>query len=888
MGKRKGRRPAAKARGGAGGGGRELRPESEPEAEKIEEEAEGESDFCFVCKDGGDLRLCDYRNCHKAYHPHCVGEGEDFLKSDDEFICRWHQCFICKRRSCFRCLCCPGNSVCRACLTQADFVQVGNQTKGFCANCLRLAIMIEENVEVDSDGEKVDFGDKSTYEFLFKDYWEIIKEKEGLTLDNLQEVHACLDCNRENFRKEQSSDDDFLGNIDDGDDEPIHPSNKVKALKKQGKSKKNAYVGWGSKELIEFLTSIGKDASKSLDQFGAAEAVKEYIRQKGLSQKDKKKYVKCDDKLLPLFRKKEIRFTKIYSLLERHIAANATSEDETLASSEDNSDSFRKKKSRTMTSEPSTPKGISERYRRCFASLVRDNIKLIYLRKSLVMDMLKQPETFENKVIGCFVRVKNDPKYCTYHRPKTMYQLGQVTGIGKSSEEYKIRDISTNMLLRISSCWSEVKISMLSDEDFEEDECEDLRLLVKKEHSQRHTVAELEEKVRKVHRDIVSHGIDKELQRLEKLIEVANEKGWRYEYPCQIKIFWSFNDDIFTMHGYIERRRLLRTPSERQRLLEEVPQVIADLEDTKDPELLVETSDKSFQIDVSVLQGSSGEGAVCLESCSQEISKGASEEKAHCLKSCSEDKSKGANEKAGCLKSCPEEKFEDTNEQTVCFRSCSEENPKATEADACTRITCVQNQAIAVKCNAAGGTPRTYAQNKDTQGSKDNAAGDRLEMDVQKKGTEVKCNAAGDAPRTYAQNKGTQGSEDNAASDRLEMHVQKKGTEATAAGIPDDVIIIDDDDDEDEDYSLPDEGANITVDLDANKSRDTDMVQHQTRHGAVWFYTDPQNDVQGPFPLEMLRRWKEDEYFDDDFIVWRAGQSSDSAILLTDALRLKR
>jgi hypothetical protein len=66
------------------------------------------------------------------------------------------------------------------------------------------------------------------------------------------------------------------------------------------------------------------------------------------------------------------------------------------------------------------------------------------------------------------------------------------------------------------------------------------------------------------------------------------------------------------------------------------------------------------------------------------------------------------------------------------------------------------------------------------------------------------------------------------------------------------------------------------------------MVQHETRHAAVWFYTDPQNDVQGPFPLEMLRRWKEDEYFDDDFRVWRAGQSSDSAILLTDALRLKR
>jgi hypothetical protein len=48
---------------------------------------------------------------------------------------------------------------------------------------------------------------------------------------------------------------------------------------------------------------------------------------------------------------------------------------------------------------------------------------------------------------------------------------GYLTGIRKSSEEYKISeksDVSTNILLRISSCWSEVKISMLSDEDFDE------------------------------------------------------------------------------------------------------------------------------------------------------------------------------------------------------------------------------------------------------------------------------------------------------------------------------------------------------------------------------------------------------------------------------------
>jgi hypothetical protein len=325
---------------------------------------------------------------------------------------------------------------------QAEFVPVMRQTMGFCNNCLRMAIMIEKNVDVDSDGERVDFSDRETYEFLFKDYWDIIREKEGLTLDNMREAYTLLrsglNCNElSDMEKlpnsEQSSDDDFLGNSDD-DDEPVYPSvsngtsNKVKTILKEGKTKKQVYVGWGSIELIGFMSSIGKDTSKPLDQFGAAEVVKQYIRQNDLLQKDKKKQVICDGKLWSLFRKSKLKYNKIYSLLEKHIAENITPEDESLDSSEDNTDSIMERKSRIMNSELSTPEEVSERYRRCFASLVRENIKLIYLRRTLVIDLLKQPDTFECKVIGCFVRVKNDPREYSRHKPQKLYQLGQVTG----------------------------------------------------------------------------------------------------------------------------------------------------------------------------------------------------------------------------------------------------------------------------------------------------------------------------------------------------------------------------------------------------------------------------------------------------------------------------
>jgi hypothetical protein len=106
-----------------------------------------------------------------------------------------------------------------------------------------------------------------------------------------------------------------------------------------------------------------------------------------------------------------------------------------------------------------------------------------------------------------------------------------------------------------------------------------------------------------------------------------------------------------------------------------------------------------------------------------------------------------------------------------------------------------------------------------------------------------------------------------------------------AAGITAEIIIIDDDDDDD---TTHDDGANTSVvDLDAGKSRDTRMVSHETWRTAMWYYLDPQDHEQGPFAMELLRGWKEAGYFDDDFRVWRAGQSIDSAILLTDALRLK-
>lgn len=53
---------------------------------------------------------------------------------------------------------------------------------------------------------------------------------------------------------------------------------------------------------------------------------------------------------------------------------------------------------------------------------------------------------------------------------------------------------------------------------------------------------------------------------------------------------------------------------------------------------------------------------------------------------------------------------------------------------------------------------------------------------------------------------------------------------------------------------------------------------------AIWCYTDPSGNEQGPFSLASLRNWKEFGYFDDDFKVWKAGEREGDGVLLAAVL----
>ncbi|KAG0500572.1 hypothetical protein HPP92_000644 [Vanilla planifolia] len=176
-----------------------------------------------------------------------------------------------------------------------------------------MAKLIEENADVDSDGDVVDFNDTDTFEFLFKDYWIIVKEKEGLSLAILQSADALLK-RGEKFKvlsdpDEHSEDQQEFEETDDecSPKDFKRKYNYTKMAEEKSKSKKRTYIGWASKELIDFLSSLGKDTHVPLAQPDVYEIVKEYIQSKNLLHHDKKKkkHVFCDANLLPIFRRKK-------------------------------------------------------------------------------------------------------------------------------------------------------------------------------------------------------------------------------------------------------------------------------------------------------------------------------------------------------------------------------------------------------------------------------------------------------------------------------------------------------------------------------------------------------------------------------------------------------
>ncbi|TKY47341.1 125 kDa kinesin-related protein [Spatholobus suberectus] len=497
--------------------------------------------------------VCDYRDCLKAYHPHCVDKEDSFLENGSKWTCNSHFCSLCHKASKFRCFCCP-KAVCGNCIYDAEFATVKG-LKGFCSHCSKLAHLIEENADVDSDGEKVDFKDRDTYEFLFSEYYEIIKEEEGLNSQHAYSAHRFF----KNGKNKCDLDQDEIGEGQDdtGDSEDVSNfiatdcdelndtagsksvrkkkgMKKLNSMKGKVKDKKKEFIGWASRSLIEFLQYISKDTSKEFSEHDVTSIIIEYCRENKLFDPVKKRKIHCDAQLRSLLGRKSVNRNSIQNLLVPHFAENLEEMDAISSSSEyvDYNEPFNFSRKRKLISSTKShhPNLVSEEHQSCFAAIVSSNLKLVYLKRSLVDELSKQPETFDSKVLGSYVRVKSDPHD---YLQKNSHLLVQVVGINRS---LKNDEINKEIMLQLSNVPKNVPICKISDDDFSEEECQDLYHRMRNGLLKQPTILELQQKARSLHEDIIKHWIPRELVLLQNRIDQANEKGWRREYPFMICI----------------------------------------------------------------------------------------------------------------------------------------------------------------------------------------------------------------------------------------------------------------------------------------------------------------------------------------------------------------
>ncbi|KAI8018079.1 Zinc finger CCCH domain-containing protein 44 [Camellia lanceoleosa] len=565
--------------------GRPPRGQAKPPPAK---KPKDEEDVCFICFDGGSLVLCDRRGCPKAYHPACIKRDEAFFRSRVKWNCGWHICSRCQKAAHYMCYTCT-YSLCKACTKGADYLCV-RENKGFCTTCMRTIMLIENNDQGNKEAAQVDFDDKSSWEYLFKVYWIYLKEKLSLTLDELTHARNPWKAAASVARKGQSLDVHYGGNDDKGS-MAVNPSGHLEAnnsnrtkeqpkLPNKGDSLSmdksisdsgNTSVGstkWASKELLEFVAHMRNGDTSVLSQFEVQGLLLDHIKTNNLRDPNQKSQIICDLRLGTLFGKPHVDHTEMLKLLESHfltkedsqkivIRGNVVDSVVSQVEGDGNNDNLlimgkdTKSKTRRKGEESGPQTNLDE-----YAAIDVHNINLIYLRRDLMESLIVDNGKFHDKVVGSIVRIR----IFSSDQKQDVYRLVQVVGTCKVAP-YKIGERTADATLEILNLDKKEAISIdaISNQEFSEDECRGLRQSIKCGLVKQFTVGQVQEKAMALQEVRLNDYLETEEMRLSHLRDQASEKGHKNEFrEC------------------VEKIELLMSPEERQRRLNEIPEVHVD------------------------------------------------------------------------------------------------------------------------------------------------------------------------------------------------------------------------------------------------------------------------------------------------------------------------
>ncbi|KAL1569544.1 zinc finger CCCH domain-containing protein 44-like [Salvia divinorum] len=621
-----------------------------PKRMKVEVE---EEDVCFICFDGGSLVLCDRKGCPKAYHPACIKRDEAFFQSKAKWNCGWHICSVCQKASYFTCYTCT-YSLCKSCIKNEDFLCVrGN--KGFCSTCIKPIMLIENKDQATNDSIKVDFDDKLSWEYLFKMYWLLLKDKLSLKLDeitqaknpwkvvateackpqfdnvlpaavggevsvscrttehlelnkphvdinfvqndglrtpsngdNVEKLHSSKEemescCNKDTLKPDMDNvtdqtstekatgapviekDLDSLSSVKDTSMPCISKNVNTRESDKQAIDSE-----WASKDLLEFVAHMKNGDISAITQFDVQTLLLDYIKRNNLRDPRRKSQIICDQRLKSLFGKPRVGHIEMLKLLEYHflikedshknsfIPAGFVSSVPNDVKSDGNMFGLampvnnRKRKNRKKGEDRAPHLDLNE-----YAAIDVYNISLIYLRRSLMENLLGDRENFNNKVIGSIVRIRirtNDKK-------PEVHRLVQVVGTSTVSEPYRIGNGTADAILEVLNLDKKevVSIDGISNQEFTEEECRRLRQSIRCGLVKHLTVGEVQKKAVALQSVRVNDWLEAEILKLNHLRDRASEKGHKKE-----------------LRECVDKLQLLKSPEERRRRIAEVPDIHVD------------------------------------------------------------------------------------------------------------------------------------------------------------------------------------------------------------------------------------------------------------------------------------------------------------------------
>ncbi|XP_069145297.1 zinc finger CCCH domain-containing protein 19-like isoform X2 [Solanum lycopersicum] len=293
-----------------------------------------------------------------------------------------------------------------------------------------------------------------------------------------------------------------------GDEKKTYTQQKTK-MQRRDTSQKKEFVGWGSKSLIDFLQFIGHDTREKLSPYDVTSMVIKYANENDLIHPIEKRKILCDIQLEALLGGKVVNRDIILSLLKSHFVENEErlQKNELAHDLEDNDTEMfvASKTEKKVEQNKRSSIWYSTAAQSQFAALIPENIKLVYLKRSLVLEMIKKPESFETKIIGSFVRVKLDSRDFEL---RNSHQLVQITGIQPVSSD----NCCCKSSIQVSNIAKNVCLNTLSDDEFSNEECDEFRKKVKDGIFKKLTVVELEQRAKILHEDITNHRIARELE----------------------------------------------------------------------------------------------------------------------------------------------------------------------------------------------------------------------------------------------------------------------------------------------------------------------------------------------------------------------------------------